>query len=150
MFGTNFSGNYYGNYSYGNLPPNSMGCFNYYNQPQPQQNPNINFQATSVPQTASKFVISPVASIDEAKSIQTPMDGSIMYLVNNSAGEIYSKTLASNGGVNFQVYKKESTKPVEESNTELLALQKRVEELEKLVKQPSNNATKKVKGGSDE
>lgn len=152
MFGTNFSGNCYGNYSYGALPPNNMGYFNYpspYNQP--QQNQNVNFQPTSVPQMTSKFSISPVASLDEAKSIQTPMDGSTMFLVNSSAGEIYSKTLAPNGGATFQIYirKQETSK---EADSELVKLQKRVDELERIIgqanKQPTT--TKKVKGGSDE
>ena len=155
MFGSNYSGSVYGNYSYGALPPNNVGYMGYpspYNQPQYQNN---NFQTATMPQNGLKLTISPVASIEEAKGLQTPMDGSVLYLVNGSKGEIYSKTLAPNGGVDFQVYEKqkEVSQMANTTNEEIQKLQKRVDELERIIqeqKQPVVATNKKSKGGQDE
>lgn len=142
MFGNNYSGSYLGTYSYG-VPPmmNNQGFMNY--QPQP-----------TVQAPAVRFNINPVASIEEAKALQTPMDGSILYLVNGSKGEVYSKALAPNGAVDFRIYTEKKGEGVEEEpQVSLKNLQKRVESLEKLFEEQKQTpvvAPSKKKGGSDE
>lgn len=49
----------------------------------------------------------PVASAEEAKSIQVQFDGSLYAFINIAAGEIYTKQFNFNtGSTDFEVYKK--------------------------------------------
>ena len=143
MFNNNYSGGYLGNYSYG-VPSPNMNNQNFMNYGQ-------NYQPVNQP-TGIRFNINPVASIEEAKALQTPMDGSILYLVNGSKGEIYSKSLAPNGAVDFRIYTQKKEEVVDESQVALANLQKRVESLEKLFEEQKQVVvqTTKKKGGSDE
>lgn len=76
--------------------------------PAPQQLPP---QIPPVPQPANNqqsnqngFNIIPVASLEEARGITTPMDGTILFMPDIMHGKIYSKQLDSNVGVRFNQY----------------------------------------------
>lgn len=131
MFGSSYPGGYVGNYPYAMNPPSMQNFSNNFNNTNPSPKINVSF----------------VASIDEARAYQTPMDGSTLYLINSSKGEIYSKALAPNGAVDFRTY---SEIKVASEDSVLEQLQKRVEILEQQLKQPAPVAVNKKGKGTDE
>lgn len=135
MFGSNFTGGYPNNFAYGMNPPSpSMQNFN-----------NSGYQGYV--NNAPKINIGFVASIDEARAYQTPMDGSTLYLVNSSKGEVYSKALAPNGAVDFHTYTEVKVNP---EDSALEQLKKRVEALEQQIKQSASATGVKKGKGTDE
>lgn len=150
-----YTNGYVGNYmsGFGNFMPTYGSAYdnyncnynqgNYNNQQVPTNNQNSNqTNGSSNPQV--KLLALPVGSIEEAKAIQTPFDGTVLYLINSSKGEIYCKSLSNNGEVLFNTFSKSE---IVSEETEMSQLKKRLDSLEK---QLSTTPTKKGKASNDE
>ena len=137
--GMNFGNNGYGGYGYNqaifnpNLNPQQrLYQMEHQHVAQMQSQPPMQsqIQQAQMPIIRSFYV----GSIDEAKGVQTPFDGSVIVLINKSLNEVYIKKLGDDGNSDFRIYTQ--SKKVEENssqNTEKIIedLKNRIEILEK-------------------
>ena len=137
-----YSNGYVGNYlnGFGNFMPSYGNNYNmqgnYGNQQQTQQ-----VQPTQQPQSQQmKMMAIPVGSLEEAKAFQTAYDGTVLYLINTTKGEVYAKYLGDKGTVEFKTFVESEVVPEE---NEMTQLKKRLDSLEKQL-----NATTSKKGKS--
>ena len=84
-----------------------------------------------------------VAGLDEAKAAQFDLDGTLSFFPSLSENAIYVKSIDLNGLPIFQVYKlvdnRQEQRVVYANNDTVMALQKRVEQLENALKGVSGN-----------
>lgn len=84
-----------------------------------------------------------VAGVDEAKAAQFDLDGTLSYFPSPAEGKIYVKYIDFNGLPVFNVYELAKSKPeqpvVYAEQNMVVALQKRVEQLESLLKGVNTN-----------
>lgn len=107
---------------------------------QPRLNQYQPYQGYTGPQLVKGRV---VAGLDEAKAAQFDLDGTPSYFPSPAEGKIYVKHIDFNGLPVFNVYQLVENKPNQpvvyaEQNT-VMALQKRVDQLESLLKGVTNN-----------
>lgn len=144
-----YSNGYVGNYlnGFGNFMP-SYGSNNYNMQPNmnnygnTQQNQVQNTQQVQ-PSQQMKMMAIPVGSLEEAKAFQTAYDGTVLYLINTTKGEVYAKYLGDKGNVEFKTFVESEIVPEE---SEMSQLKKRIDSLEKQLSATS----KKGKSKDDE
>ena len=88
-----------------------------------------------------------VASVEEAKVAQVPMDGSAIYFPCPQEGKIFVKSMDLNGMAVFATYSLVNdvqAKPNYANGDEVAALRLRVDELEKMIKGVGNNESNAI------
>lgn len=82
-----------------------------------------------------------VTGLEEARAAQIPLDGTPVYFPSPAENKIYVKYVGMNGTPVFNVYELagQGQQPVYADNATVTALQKRVENLEVLVKGCNSN-----------
>ena len=94
----------------------------------------------------------PVTSIDEAKAAQIDLDGTLTYFPSIAENKIYVKSIGFDGLPVFNVYQlvdNQPTQPTYADNNTVIALQKRVEQLESLVKGVTSNVQSNADNATD-
>ena len=84
----------------------------------------------------------PVTSIDEAKAAQIDLDGTMTYFPSLAENKIYVKSIGFDGLPIFNVYQLVDTKqsqPVYAESSIVIALQQRVDALERIIKGVNSN-----------
>ena len=151
-------------YGYGYSPmqnPNYQARINALQQPMQPSYPQYQPSYQQVPQSyiqnytqPSGIKGRPVTSIDEAKAAQIDLDGTMTYFPSLAENKIYVKSIGFDGLPIFNVYQLVDTKqsqPVYAESSIVIALQQRVDALERIIKgvnsnvQPNANA---ANGGS--
>lgn len=131
-------------YGYGYSPmqnPNYQARLNALQPPTyPQYQQGYQQLQQPFPQTGIKG--RPVTSIDEAKAAQIDLDGTMTYFPSLGENKIYVKSIGYDGLPVFNVYQLVDAKqnqPLYADNSTVMALQQRVDNLERLIKGVNNN-----------
>lgn len=149
-------------YGYGYSPmqnPNYQARINALQQPMQPSYPQYQPSYQQVPQSyiqnytqPSGIKGRPVTSIDEAKAAQIDLDGTLTYFPSIAENKIYVKSIGFDGLPVFNVYQlvdNQPTQPTYADNNTVIALQKRVEQLESLVKGVTNNVQSNADNATD-
>lgn len=139
MYGQNYG---YTNYAYGGATPNMRNRLEAMQQQ--YSIPQSNYGATS-----NMVIGRVVTGLEEARAAQIPLDGTPVYFPSPAENKIYIKYVGMNGAPVFNVYElaTESKQPVYAENAAVLALQQRVEQLERMLK--GGNANESVSNAAD-
>ena len=139
-------------YGYGYSPmqnPNYQARINALQQPMQPNYPQYQPSYQQVPQSyiqnytqPSGIKGRPVTSIDEAKAAQIDLDGTMTYFPSLAENKIYVKSIGFDGLPIFNVYQLVDTKqaqPVYAESSIVIALQQRVDALERIIKGVNSN-----------
>ncbi|MBQ8809513.1 MAG: hypothetical protein IJZ69_04190 [Bacteroidales bacterium] len=124
-------------------PYSGMNPVNMYQQRLQQMQQQYPQPYSSMPQAQSGLKGRIVTGMEEARAAQIDLDGSVFVFPSLSENKIYTKTIDLNGNPVFEVYHKsvqqETKQPVYAESGAVIALQQRVEKLEKLLQGVSVN-----------